>query len=396
MEEQQNVPRPRRRSPYQRNRALQGRYLSWLLIGCVVLFTVLGLILPDREFSESENRGLAKFPEMTLTSITDGSFLKDLGSYVADQFPLRDGWMSLNLWMNQLLGQKEASGVYLCADGYLMQVPSQPNEAQLARNLQAISAFAAAHPELNMVMSVAPNAVTVHADKLPANAPVRDQAADLKMIADGLTGVTFVDVTADLTAHKDQTLFYRTDHHWTSLGAYYAFAAIAPSLGIEAPAQETYTVHTVSTTFEGTLSSKSGSHKAKDTVEIYVPETEIEYYVTYNQDSATDICSMYKREALDQKDHYTVFFGGNYSRVDITTTADTGRSLLIFKDSYANCFIQFLYPYFDHITMIDPRYYYDNVESVLKSEAVTDVLYLYNADTFLSDTSLADTLGTGN
>ena len=82
--------------------------------------------------------------------------------------------------------------------------------------------------------------------------------------------------------------------------------------------------------------------------------------------------------------------------MDRTTTADTGRSLLVFKDSYANCFIQFLYPYFDHITMIDPRYYYDNVENVLKSEAVTDVLYLYNADTFLGDTSLADTLGTGN
>ena len=149
----------------------------------------------------------------------------------------------------------------------------------------------------------------------------------------------------------------------------------------------------VSTTFEGTLSSKSGSHTALDTVEIYVPQTNISYYVTYNEDSATDICSLYNRDALNQKDHYTVFFGGNYSRVDITTTADTGRSLLVFKDSYANCFIQFLYPYFDHITMIDPRYYYDTVENVLRSEAVTDVLFLYNLDTFLGDTSLADVLG---
>ena len=82
--------------------------------------------------------------------------------------------------------------------------------------------------------------------------------------------------------------------------------------------------------------------------------------------------------------------------MDITTSADTGRSLLVFKDSYANCFMQFLYPYFDHITMIDPRYYYDNVENVIRSEGITDVLYLYNLDTFLGDSSLADVLMAGN
>ena len=156
-----------------------------------------------------------------------------------------------------------------------------------------------------------------------------------------------------------------------------------------------YQVYTVSNTFEGTLSSKSGSHKVKDTVQVIVPNTQIEYYVTYDTDQS-GICSMYKQEALDAKDHYTVFFGGNYGRVDITTIADTGRVLLVFKDSYANCFMQYLYPYFDHITMIDPRYYYDNVENVIRSEAVTDVLYLYNLDTFLGDTSLADVLTSGN
>lgn len=397
MEQNQNKPRnPRRRTPYQRNRRQQAQWLSWLLVGVVILFTVLGLIIRDRDFSESENRGLAQFPQITVSGLLDGSVLSELSDYVADQFPGRDLWISMNLWLNQTLGQKESSGVYLCADDYLIQVPAAPNEVQHQRNLEAMAAFAAAHAELNMVVSIIPNAVTVHADKLPANAPVRDQAADLANIAAGLPGLTVVDVTQALKAHSDQVLFYRTDHHWTSLGACYAFAEIAPSLGIQPPSMDTYTAYTVSTTFEGTLSSKSGSHTALDTVEIYVPATSIHYYVTYNNDSATDICSLYHRAALDQKDHYTVFFGGNYSRVDITTTADTGRSLLIFKDSYANCFIQFLYPYFDHITMIDPRYYYDNVENVLKSEAVTDVLYLYNLDTFLSDTSLADVLGTGN
>lgn len=380
---------PKRRTPYQRNRRLQGQWLSYILVGAIVLFLVLSLLVPDKDFSESENRSLAQFP--AVSDILDGTILTDLGDYFADQFPGRDLWMSLNLGINRILGQKEASGVYLCADDYLMQVPSAPNEEQAARNLAAINSFGENHPELNMVMSVVPNAVTIHSDKLPANAPVRDQAADLADIKSQLTGATFVDVTNTLKAHTDEYLFYKTDHHWTSLGAYYAFTDIASALSITAPALENYTVYPVSTTFEGTLSSKSGSHAAEDTVEIYVPDTTIDYYVTY-ADTGEDISSLYSREALNNKDHYTVFFGCNYSRVDITTTANTGRCLLLFKDSYANCMVQFLYPYFDHITMIDPRYYYDNVELVIKSEAITDVLFLYNLDTYLGDTSLADVL----
>ena len=395
MEQTQTVNRPQRRSPVTRNRRLQGQYLSWLLVGSIVLFSLLGILWKDREFSESENRKLASFPKFTLSAALDGSFLKDMGTYVADQFPLRDMWISLNLGMNRLLGQQESKGVYLCEDDYLIQIPSEPNQTQLDRNLAAISSFAASHADLNTVMTIVPNAVTIHADKLPANAPVRDQKADLRYIASKVSGVNFQDVTDVLLQHRDETLFYRTDHHWTSLGAYYAFQQVAPTLGIEPPTWSSYTVYTVSNSFEGTLSSKSGSHGARDSVEVFAPATDIEYYVTYDGNQS-GICSMYDRSALDKKDHYTVFFGGNYGRLDITTTADTGRVLLVFKDSYANCFMQLLYPYFDHITMIDPRYYYDNVENVIRSEAVTDVLYLYNLDTFLGDASLADVLTAGN
>ena len=391
LENNQNKPR-RRSSPYKRNRRLQGKYLSWLLIGAIVLCLAAGFVVKDREFSDSENRRLAQWPEFSVSAILDGSYLKGMGNYIADQFPGRDGWISLNLKLNQLLGQKESSGVYLCEDDYLMQIPAEPNHEQHERNLKAINTFAEKHPDLNMVMTVAPNAVTVLADKLPENAPVRDQIADLYHIADTLTGVKVVDVTQTLKAHSKEYLYYRTDHHWTSLAAYYAFQTIAPELDITPPNLDEYTIYPVSTTFEGTLSSKSGSHSALDTVEIMVPKSGVEYYVTYNSDNNTNICSLYHRAALDVKDHYTVFFGGNYSRVDITTTVNRERNLLVFKDSYANCMIQFLYPYFDHIVMIDPRYYYDNVEHVITSRSITDVLFLYNADTFLGDTSLADVL----
>jgi len=389
--EQTENSRPKRKSPYQRNRQQQGIWLTWLLVGSILFFCLLGIVLKDKDYSENENRKLAGVPEFRFSALADGSYLSGWSDYVADQFPGRDFWISLNLLVTKLTGQREISGIYLGDDGFLMQAPSAPNEEGLQKNLEAINAFADEHPELNSYMCVAPNAVTVLADKLPANAPVRDQLADLQRISDSLTATEFIDVTKVLQDHKEEQLFYRTDHHWTSLGAYYAFTSIAPALELEAPTPEDYTVYTVSNTFEGTLASRSGSHSVQDQVQVYAPNTDILYYVKYPDGKGT-VCSMYSREALEQKDHYCVFFGGNYDRLDITTTADTGRSLLVFKDSYANCMIQFLYPYFDHITLIDPRYYYGNLSSVIYSEAVTDVLYLYNADTFLADTSLADVL----
>lgn len=393
-EQNHNARQPQRRSPAQRNRRLQGQYLTWLLIGSVILATVAGIFWPDREYSETENRKLAQLPTVSSESLSDGSVLSGLSDYVADQFPGRDSWISLNLKFQTLLGQQESNGVYLCQDGYLIQAPEAPNEAQHQRNLTAINTFCANHSDLTSVVAIIPNACTILADKLPENAPVRDQAADLAHIQSNLSEATFVDVTSDLMAHSSEGLFYKTDHHWTSLGAYYAFQNIGTTLGLTVPELDSYTVYPVSQTFEGTLSSKSGSHAVTDTVEIFVPDTDIQYYVTYDSDQS-GICSMYDRSALENKDHYTVFFGGNYGRVDITTTANTGRCLLVFKDSYANCFMQFLYPYYDHITMIDPRYYYDNVENVVKSEAITDILFLYNLDTFLGDTSLADVLDSG-
>ena len=391
MDEKRNIPRnPRRRSPLQVNRRLQGQLLSWLLVLLCFGFLIMGLLVKDKDFSETENRNLAKFPEFSFSTIIDGSFLQGLGDYVADQFPGRNFWISVNLKMNQLLGQKEAGGVYLCGE-YLIQVPSEPNWEQAERNLAAVDAFAEKYPDLNMVMTVVPNSVVINERLLPANAPARDQLEDIQWIDDQLDNVLFRDVTGALQDHDDEYLYYKTDHHWTSLAAKYAFYALAEDLNIRPVAEDQYTVMLVSNTFEGTLSSKSGAHVAKDSVEIYEPRTGIEYFVTYG-DTGEKISSLYRRSALTTKDHYTVFFGGNYSRLDVTTTADTERALLIFKDSYANCMVQFLYPYFDHITIIDPRYYYDNIDLVIKSEGITDVLFLYNADTFLGDTSLADVL----
>ncbi len=355
-----------------------------------LVFGALSLALPKKEFSETENRVLAGPPQFSISAFLKGDFQSGFETWFADHFAGRDLWSALHHFVQSAAGSREAGGVYLGKEDRLFLIPTEPQEENLNALAGAINAFTEAYGDVNHYFAVAPNAVWTQRDYLPPYAESPDQEAQLSAFAKRLKNVKTADLCRALSAHSDEYIYYRTDHHWTSLGAKYAFEAIAAKMGLN-PTVKKYETHTLSETFEGTLSSKSGSHKTKDTIEIYLPETEIGYYVHY-ADGGDAESSMYRRAFLDTKDQYAVFFGGNHAMVQIRTTADTGRKLLVFKDSYANAAMQFLYPYFDEIVMVDPRYYYDSLIPVMNQYGITDVLYLYNADTFFNDTSLADVL----
>lgn len=274
-----------------------------------------------------------------------------------------------------------------------MQVPENNiDDDSVNDNLNAIREFAQRHEDVNTVMSLVPNAAYILEQLTPANAPVRDQSQDIALAEETVGDVlTFVDLTETMSSHRDEAIYYKTDHHWTSLGARYAFDTIYSALGISEPAQD-YTVYPVSHTFSGTLASKSGYDRSRDTIDIYVPQDVSTEYVVNYVEEGEKTASMYESSALEQKDQYEVFFGGNHSRIDITTPVEENKNLLIFKDSYANCFIPFFQPYFRSIIVIDPRYYYDDVDRLVTDNSITDILFLYNVDTFMTDTSLADSL----
>lgn len=373
-------------------RRMHNMRLTFVFLAIVAVFAIVNLIVRDRDFSENENRKLAQRPAFSAAALADGSYFSDLTTYYSDQFFARDGWITLRLREDQLLGRKESGGVYLGKDGYLLAKPETPDSVALERTASAIVDFSAVHTDVSMRMMLVPDAAAIISDKLPKNAPVRDQLADIASVEAQLGGaVQFLPVTDALRQHAGEEIYYRTDHHWTSLGAYCAFRAVAADMGITAPVSD-YQVYPVSVSFQGTLSSKSGSHSSRDTIQVYVPQNvDSEYYVNY-PDTQTKSASLYVSSCLEDKDQYTVFFGGNHPVVEIHTTCGSGKSLLVFKDSYANCFMQFLTPYYEHIIMIDPRYYYDDVGTVFSAYGITDVLFLYSADTFLKDTSLADVL----
>lgn len=367
--------------------------LAFLLL--LLIFAIINLCVKDKEYSDTENRSLAQKPDFSLTALADGTYFSGLTDHFSDQFFLRDKWISLKLAEESLLGRKEAGGVYLCDNDYLMSPPETPDEEALAASVEAINTFSNNYPEVSMNVMLVPSAATILSDYLPKNAPVRDQLQDIDTVtAQFDSSVTVLNASDALMEHNTEYIYYKTDHHWTSLGAYYTFRSIAGAMGITVNTE--YQAYTVTDSFEGTLSSKSGSHNTTDEIQVYAPtNSDVEYYVVY-PDSTEKVCSVYRSDCLEVKDKYTVFFGGNHSIVEIKTTANNDRNLLLFKDSYANCFVQFLLPYYENIIMIDPRYYYDNVNSIMNNYGITDVLYLYSADTFVTTTALTDVLSSGN
>lgn len=361
-----------------------------LLIGTLLVLLV-SILLPSRSFSEKENRVLASRPPLSPEQLASGDYEKQYETYVNDQFPLRDLWVTVKAGTDRLLGKTDANGVWLGRSGYLMEQFQAPAQERFDATVKAMTDFAARHTDLKEYALIAPTAANILSDKLPAFAPAQDQNIWLDSLSSALTdaGVSCVDVRDAFREHKDEGLYYHTDHHWTSLGAYYAYREASGALGINTGDVQ-FERLPVSKSFQGTLSAKSGFRSGeKDELDVYLPTgSATPSYVVNYVDEQKKSGSLYDTAKLDTRDKYALFFGGNHAQVRISTPSAPDRTLLVLKDSYANSFVPFLVPYFRSIVMVDPRYYYGDLDELIQVEGIQEVLYLYNANTFFGDTSL--------
>ncbi len=381
-----------RRAQVKNRQNMIHRVITIIVLGVIAVGILWTLIAKDKTYSEVENRMLAQKPELTWNNLISGKFMTDMEDYITDQFFLRNQWIEIKTVEDIVIGKRESNGVYIGKGGYLLEIQDEPDNENIIKTSQAIADFSAKHSDLNQVMTLVPNAAYICDQLRPIAAPVHDQSEEISLVRDTVgDALTFVNLTDTLKAHKTEGIYYKTDHHWTSLGAMYAYEALIPALKIE-NASTDYTAYPVTHDFQGTLASTSGFTSSKDTISIYVyNDSSLDSLVTYVEEE-TKTASIYDSSALEQKDKYEVFFGGNHMRVDIQTPKAPERTLLILKDSYANCFVQFLLPYYNNIIIIDPRYYYDDLDKLISDKNVTDILYLYNVSTFVDDTSLADVL----
>lgn len=359
----------------------------------------------DEAYSELENRTLEDRPVLTAEGFFNGTYTKNYENYIQDQFPLRDKFVSFKNYAELALGKREVKGIFICEDGYLIENHRRADyESERAvKNAQAIvnagNRWADKLGSSHVSVIIAPTAQTILKDKLPKYANTYNQSEYTATIQSGLNEDVYVDIEKTLTENKEEYVYYKTDHHWTTKGAYLAYRSWCESKGLTPYNKSELSIEEASDDFYGTIHSKLNIKTSPDVIEIYSVK-DYNVKAVYNMGaSVTD--SLIDKSFLEGKDKYSIFMGGNQGIVEITeadneTVSDKVQQgnvnedgeesvLLMIKDSYANCFVPMTVGMYDRIYVIDLRYFNMNVDTFMDMYGVTDVLVLYNADTLTDD-----------
>ena len=362
-------------------RRFSDRLLIITLSAIIVIFGVLIFLLPRAEFSEEENRPLADFPEFSIDALISGEFTEGIADFYSDRFPLRNLFVGIKAAAEKLMLKGENNGVIAGEDGYIIErlEYSDADYETLTANLKAIEIFRkyAAEQGYDVTAALAPRAVDVMTSKLPPlygqerNEAVWATAAELAPSA-----LTFTEMLRERADFGEQ-VWYRTDHHYTTLGAYYIYFALGESLGYTPYPLEFFDIETASEDFLGTTYSASGMKWVKsEKIELFRYENDEKYSVRWD---GGELSGFYDRSYLDKKDKYSVFLGGNHA---LTSVKGEGEkpTLLLLKDSFSHALTPFLALHFD-IELVDLRLYSKSAAKLLEEIKPDEILIYYGIDT---------------
>lgn len=346
------------------------------LLFCGVLGAMaVGIFFPKPAFSEMEKRYLAKAPALSWKAVLDGTWSKQAEDYLIDHVPGRDFLVGIHAYTELLAGRQKVSDIWLAEDK-LLEAPVDLDETVVTRNMNTIHAFADALDQ------------TVHVMVVPSAgwaAGVKDYTDDdtLDAVAQRAGGNVAVVSVGDLYAGKPE-LYYNTDHHWTSRGAFYGYRAFMESVGKEYRGEQEFTITQVSD-FRGSTYSRSALWLFPgDTIELWQGSDQLR--VT-NAESEEIHDGLFYWNRLEEADKYTVFLDGNHSLVRIQNPEKTGK-LLVIRDSYSNCLGGFLAQSYGEVVLVDLRYYRQSVSQLVEEEGFDHILVCYSCANFLTDTNL--------
>ena len=362
---------------------------SIVFLGIIFGFFFVDIFTPDLTFSYSENRTLQQSPKLSWGTIKDGSFMSDMEVYVNDQIKFRDDFVKISTYIKLAMGQKEINGVYI-TDDYLIEKfkESDIDKELLDKNIDFVSTFLDKHS--NAYISLIPTSTEILGNKLSKYAGNVDQQELINFIYNGKQSI---DIYNKLLEHNTEDIYYKTDHHWTTLGAYYGYLSICEELGLEAMSLSEFDKVEIDAEFKGTIQSKVNLSFENDILYKYVPNN---LGVTYSRvvdemyQQSSD--SLYDLSKLNSKEKYAVYVGGNSSITRIFTEngkEDKGRLLLI-KDSFSHSLAPFLANHYSEVVLVDLRYYMGGIEYFLKSEKedFNDIIVIFNLKNFVDDRNL--------
>ena len=365
-----------------------------LLLGGLSLGSILA---KDVVFSDTENRYLARMPKLTWDNFIDGTFQSGLEEYLSDHLVFRKQFTAAKTAVSLATGNRDINGAYVGSDGYLFEkiVDTDIEEETFRTNVQELKNYFEQITEYVdedcMSILLAPAPASVLEDYLPRDSAYFDQTPYFEKMKEEFWHYNFIDVRDVLTSKASEGVFYKTDHHWTSLGAYYAYTQWGRRTNHRILEQNRFHIEEECTDFRGSLYSKVLNVTAPyDTIVSYSGKDHHDYLVTKDGQTSD---SFFDREKLEGTDKYAFFFGGNYAEVAIERLATEDinaaeRNLLILKDSFANSFVPFVASEYDNIYMIDLRYYVGDMKDYVKTHEITDVLVLYSISNFITDNNI--------
>jgi len=360
-------------------------FLSGLFCAFLGGMFLLSTLLPDRAFSPLENRYLQKAPAFSLDALHNGDFVEDAEKYTADHIVGRDFWVALKAWCERLSGKQENNGSYLAAGDALINRLDTPDMDALYKNMAYLDSLVG-NVDVPVHFGLIPSAAHIWADRLPAGAPTADEQTIINDLY-GRTDALTVDLSSVLAEHAAEDIYYRTDHHWTSLGAYYGYVALMDALGLPAVPLSDFNKTTVSEEFYGTIFSSSGVRwVAPDVIDIYVPEEGVE--VTSYFTGKPEAGELYADKFLSEKDKYSYFLGGNQPLCVIKGQNTDAPKILVVRDSYADSLAPFLSESFSEVHLFDLRYNRTGLSSYVEENGIDQVVVLYSISNFATDDNL--------
>ena len=353
-----------------------------------IILILLNFIIPKKQFSEQENRYLAKIPEFSFEDLVNGKYAESLDTYINDHFIFRNFWLKLNSVVQLSTGKTENNEVYIGEDGYLFEKfeYTEAQEKNLKKATDVINNFALKTNTPTYFLLV-PNSIYINRDKLPENAQIANQEKIIKNVYSSCNEkVKTINVINMLEENRNLQLYFKTDHHMTSLGTYLLYTEFCKVANITATPLTEYKEEIASSDFLGTFDSKAQVlNQEADKITVY--KNDINTSVEGNYDGKI-YNSIFNEDYLTKKDKYSYFLNGNNAKVVIKTKVENNKKLLIIKDSYAHILSQFICDNYEEIHFIDPRYYNLPLSDYITENNITETLFLYNVSNLATDVGI--------
>ena len=381
--------------------------LITIILFCLIVFTfaIAFFVIPDAEYSEQEKRPLEQAPELNTDDFFSGQYAKDINKYYADQFPLRNLFVKIKSASELALFKGENNGVLYSYDQLAMKDFAANNIYEFEQatektdriyldsvqvQLESVNVLAD-KLKVPLVTVIPPRTIDIADSKFSYDRPDGDKIFD--MMNETLNENTgYIDTLSLLRPKYEdgEYVYYRTDHHWTTLGAYYVYCEIMESLGCEdliIPKEE-FSIEAIENFVGSTAANANFPFFKKDVIEIWHLNDDNEYEVIADGE---DMGGFYVKSFADTEDKYSLFMGGVHNTVSITKRDSDRKTLLIARDSFSDCLVPFLAREFNIVTVnLDiiqdvafAASYYEadavllvyNVENIIKTANLSNVMF---------------------